>query len=286
MSKLKVFGIVLLLACGCGGENNEGGSVGVRDVYCGNADEPVPDFTTDELERRFCLFDDAQVEFFVKHYSGLGYYEMIYLGDVPQSSLLKFRSAGITEIGELRVDRSKTLESFAGLESVETLWLLRVENASRLTSLSGLENVKRVRRIEVQGNDSLTSLKGLEGVVEVLDDGITPGIFANDNPKLADVSALKGVVRNKGVLSITGSEVLEVIEVGEGLEELRGLAVSNNPKLKAVKGLEGVQQFEQYCDFIDNPSFSTCEARRICALRTGRVEDEVIRGNLADEPCS
>ncbi|MBM4116641.1 hypothetical protein FJ251_02720 [bacterium] len=180
------------------------------------------------------------------------------------NALVSLTGLGLTEVhSHCQIWGNAGLTSLTGLERLHRVdGYLQIENNQGLTNLTGLSSLVYVGGLSFQYCDALTSLDGL-AALPGLPNG---GIFINDCPQLADITALSSIQTLDthldievcpGLVSLAGLENLVSIgsdlrlednynlESIEALGALRhvdgGIVIDHNHNLESLNPLLGLQ---------------------------------------------
>ncbi|WP_437735549.1 leucine-rich repeat domain-containing protein [Sorangium sp. So ce1335] len=202
----------------------------------------------------------------------------LYLYHLPLTDLSAF--AGVSELVRLSVADNPELVSLTGVEQISGLFILEVAHNPRLTSLEGLSGLRFVESgISIVNNLALTTLDGL-GPLSSGDTGANVGVILEDNPRLVDIDALRGIERMSHLV-VTDNDALLDLTGLEDASELQSLIIKDNLALTTLRGL-GARSISSM-DVTGNQRLTSCEIAAFVAglEHVGSVREE---GN-ATGPC-
>jgi len=143
------------------------------------------------------------------------------------------------------------------LEGLGTVTLVRdfvVENNSRLESLAGLGDLVVTGELAIEGNRNLQSLEGLEGADLY-------GLVLDELPALDSLEGFNDP--RLGYLRITDAPSLRALHGLEVLEEAEwNVVLYDNPGLTSLEGLEGLRSVEDVVLLLEHSTVASLEPIR------------------------
>lgn len=195
---------------------------------------------------------------FQHHYTGLD--SLLEIGGEFEVSWRAIDMSGmplLRKVGALTVDNC-AIENFIGLDSLEVITGdFIVINNDNLQSFSGLDNLQSTQFFEVRNNNIFVDFSGLSGLLTVADLNVVSNqLFENfaGMPNLKDVGTLT-VKANPSLVNFLGfpsgvDSATLVISSNSGLESLEGvgsvdsifaLTLFNNNNLLSLQTTEGIR---------------------------------------------
>jgi len=148
-----------------------------------------------------------------------------------------------------------------GLSSLSNCRYFNITDNDELVSLAGLEQLASVEDVfNISWNDKLVSLSGLDNLAWVgkgIDSDDPPEFRLRFNPMLIDLTALLSMQYVDGDLIMTHNTSLQQFHGLEKLSFVRYLAISNNPALLDLSGLEGLGNVEEQISISTNANLAS-----------------------------
>lgn len=187
------------------------------------------------------------------------------LGELTDTDFLTLRgNASLRDlrgIGAMRLlynlnVRGTSLESLAGLESLEEIGLIQIIDDASLTSLDALAPTT-LWNLNLQ-NSALRDLRGLDAVTEL------EILRIGNNPDLVDLSGLGAVESVNVEFTLNDNAVLEALAGLEAVSTIdTTLVLQSNALLEDVTALHGVESVSSAVFVQYNPSLSSADAQAL-----------------------
>jgi len=134
-----------------------------------------------------------------------------------------------------------SVTSLAGLENLLAVYWFEIKNNAQLTTIGALSNLGVVAGpFFIQANAVLTSLDGLGGLT-YLSGG---ALWLQNNPSLADLSGISGLVSINASLVISNNDALTDLDDLSGLQNVSSsITIQDNDGLGNIGGLSGLTGF-------------------------------------------
>ncbi|MEM7185066.1 MAG: hypothetical protein AAF466_00300 [Bacteroidota bacterium] len=149
--------------------------------------------------------------------------------------------SNVRELDDLLLTDATELQSFQGLDNLESLFELGLSGDLQFTNFEGLESLNRIRRFVVFENlDSLESFNGLENLETIL--GSLQIRNCNNLTSLAGLSSLRSL---SGFFKISDCQNLQTLAGPPMLNSVGGpFFIESMPALTAVEGFDALVTIE------------------------------------------
>ncbi|HEY3498084.1 MAG TPA: hypothetical protein VGK73_25470 [Polyangiaceae bacterium] len=180
--------------------------------------------------------------------------------------------AGLTSVDTLSIELMEGLTTLRGLDNLTTVWStiggegLVLNSNQGLVSLEGLGSLTKAGRLEIAWHGALTTLEGLNPELEV------EGLILSENPVLGDISAVTPTAVG-GDFGIFECDALTSVAGLETLTEVGYFTVKGNDALVSLRGFEGLASVANNFEISGNSALPNCEALWL--------RDRVGRANIA-----
>jgi hypothetical protein len=158
---------------------------------------------------------------------------------------------GASEIGVVENPRLTSLEGFSGVAS--EVGNVSISDNESLASLHGLEGIVSATTVQISWNPALSTLDGLDGLTTVSD-----FVSIDSNDALTSLEGL-GSLREGG-LAVTSNASLTSLAGLESMRSTLAVAIGENPMLRSLRALAGLETVENDFWIVDNAVLPTCEA--------------------------
>ncbi len=144
----------------------------------------------------------------------------------------------LDSIGEsLYIYNTSNLNNLTGLNNLKSIdGTLRIEKSNKLIDFMGLDSLSSIgNSIIIYDNDNLKNLKGLQSIEYV------PEILSiHGNSSLSNLEGLNNLREVDFGFQISANDSLKTLYGLESLETVADLIIKNNPRLKTLSGLNGL----------------------------------------------